>query len=45
MGDNVVPRGHALSAEARLVYGVGAWDEVGRVVLLVTFVGIDKLYF
>jgi hypothetical protein len=38
-------RGHALSAEARLVYGVGVCDELGRVVLPVTFVGTDKLYF
>ena len=44
-GDIVAPRGHALSAEARLVYGVGVCDEVGSVVLPVTFVGTDKLNF
>lgn len=44
--DMVVSNGHALSEEARLVYGVGMWDELGRIVVLpVTFVGIDKLNF
>jgi len=44
-GEIVAPRGHALSAEARLVYGVGVCDELGSVVLPVTFVGTDKLNF
>ena len=44
-GDIVAPRGHALSAEARLVYGLGVCDELGRVVLLVIIVGMDKLNF
>lgn len=47
--DMVVSRGHALSEEARLVYGVGVGDELGIVVALpvkpVTFVGTDKLNF
>lgn len=44
-GDTVAPRGHALSAEARLVNGVGVYDGLGSVVLPVTFVGTDKLNF
>lgn len=44
-GDTVAPRGQALSAEARLVYGVGVSDGLGSVVLPVTFVGTDKLNF